>query len=100
MQKHNKYHLLDLLNKPILTDKTTRLLEENQYSFTVKQGTNKSEIKHAIEQAFNVKVIKVNTSKQPIKKRTVGKFTGRKPLYKKAIVTLRPQDKIILFPDN
>ena len=100
MQKNNQYYLLDLLNKPILTDKTTRLLEENQYSFTVKQGANKSQIKNAIEQAFNVKVIKVNTMNQAIKKRTVGKFTGHKTLYKKAIVKLHPEDQITLFPEN
>ena len=100
MQKDNQYRLLNLLNQPILTDKTTRLLEENQYSFTVRQEASKSEIKNAIEQAFNVRVIQVNTLKQTIKKRTVGKFTGRKTLYKKAIVKLDPKDKIILFPDN
>nr|YP_009314359.1 Ribosomal protein L23 [Liagora harveyana]SCW22613.1 Ribosomal protein L23 [Liagora harveyana] len=100
MQKNNQHHLLDLLYQPILTDKTTRLLEENQYSFTVKQGASKTDIKNAIEQAFNVKVIQVNTLKQTVKKRTVGKFTGRKTLYKKAIVKLDPKDKIILFPES
>nr|YP_009315587.1 Ribosomal protein L23 [Liagora brachyclada]SCW24245.1 Ribosomal protein L23 [Liagora brachyclada] len=100
MQKNNQYHLLDLIHQPILTDKTTRLLEENQYSFTVKQSASKADIKNAIEQAFNVKVIQVNTLKQTVKKRTVGKFTGRKTLYKKAIVKLDPKDKIILFPES
>nr|YP_009312928.1 Ribosomal protein L23 [Helminthora furcellata]SCW21182.1 Ribosomal protein L23 [Helminthora furcellata]SCW24042.1 Ribosomal protein L23 [Helminthora furcellata] len=100
MLKNNTSRWIDLLNKPILTDKTTRLLEENQYCFTVKKEANKNDIKYAIEQMFNVKVIKINTLRQPIKTRTVGKFTGHKTLYKKAIVKLSSSDKIILFPEN
>ena len=100
MLKNNPYSFIDLVHKPILTDKTTRLLEENQYCFRVKQEANKKDIKYAIENIFNVKVIKINTLREPVKKRTVGKFTGRKTLYKKIIVKLDPQDKIILFPET
>nr|YP_009315383.1 Ribosomal protein L23 [Yamadaella caenomyce]SCW23838.1 Ribosomal protein L23 [Yamadaella caenomyce] len=93
-------HLLDLIYQPILTDKTTRILEDNQYCFKVQRSANKYQIKKAIELIFSVKVIKINTLLQPAKKRTVGRFSGYRTRYKKAIVTLRAQDSITLFPDN
>nr|SCW23021.1 Ribosomal protein L23 [Nemalion sp. H.1444] len=92
--------LIDLINRPILTDKTTKMLEENQYCFTVQKKASKKEVKRAIENLFGVKVIKVNTLVSPIKKRTVGKYTGQKPVYKKAIVKLRNGDQISLFPES
>nr|YP_009294394.1 ribosomal protein L23 [Palmaria palmata]AOM67834.1 ribosomal protein L23 [Palmaria palmata] len=98
---HNQSNrLLDLVRKPLLTDKTTRMLEENQYSFAVIKSARKGEIKEAIEYIFDVKVIKVNTMNMPIKKRTVGKFAGTKPQYKKAIIKLASGDKINLFPED
>nr|YP_009315790.1 Ribosomal protein L23 [Trichogloeopsis pedicellata]SCW24448.1 Ribosomal protein L23 [Trichogloeopsis pedicellata] len=100
MLTNNSLYLTDLVHKPILTDKTTRLFEDNQYCFTVRQNTNKKDIKQAIEQIFNVKVVSVNTLRQPMRKRRVGKFIGRKTLYKKAIIKLRSGDKITLFPEN
>ena len=100
MQNKNERQLIDLINKPILTDKTTRMLEENQYCFSVQQDAKKPEIKEAIEYIFNVRVDKVNTLNAPIKKRTVGKFKGTKPQYKKAIVKLAPNNTIELFPDT
>nr|YP_009315180.1 Ribosomal protein L23 [Titanophycus setchellii]SCW23635.1 Ribosomal protein L23 [Titanophycus setchellii] len=100
MLKNNSHGFLDLIQKPILTDKTTYLLEENRYCFRVKREANKQELKYAIEKIFNVKVLKINTLREPIKKRTVGRFTGRKTLYKKIIVKLDPKDKIILFPET
>lgn len=96
----DKHKLLDIIKYPIITDKTTKLLEENQYSFTVKRKANKSEIKEAIEYIFNVKVINVNTCNNPIKKRRVGKFIGQKAQHKKAIITLDNQDIINLFPES
>jgi large subunit ribosomal protein L23 len=85
---------------PIITDKATRLLENNQYSFIVDRYSNKVTIKAAIEYLFNVKVIKINTCHLPRKKKRVGKYTGWKPQYKKAIVTLSEGDMINLFTDN
>ena len=96
----NKYNLLDIIKCPIITDKTTKLLEENQYSFTVKSKANKLQIKKAIEDIFNVKVINVNTCNNPTKKRRVGKFVGLKAQYKKAIITLDNQYSINLFPES
>jgi large subunit ribosomal protein L23 len=89
-----------IIKYPIITDKATRLLENNQYSFIVDRYSNKITIKSAIESLFNVKVIKVNTCRLPRKKKRVGKYIGWKPQYKKAIVTLSEGDVINLFTDN
>ena len=70
-----------VIKYPIITDKATRLLENNQYSFVVDRYSNKLDIKAAIEYLFNVKVIKVNTCRLPRKKKRVGKFIGWNLLY-------------------
>lgn len=85
---------------PIITEKATRLLENNQYSFVVDRYSDKISIKAAIENLFNVKVIKINTCRLPRKKKRVGKYIGWKPQYKKAIVTLLEGDVINLFTDS
>ena len=90
----------DIIKYPIITDKATRLLENNQYSFIVDRSSNKLAIKAAIEYLFNVKVIKVNTCHLPRKKKRVGKYIGWKPQYKKAIVSLAEGDVINLFTEN
>ena len=85
---------------PIITDKATRLLENNQYSFMVDRYSDKLTIKSAIEYLFNVKVVKINTCRLPRKKKRVGKYIGWKPQYKKAIVSLSEGDVINLFTDS
>jgi large subunit ribosomal protein L23 len=60
----------------------------------------KVQYKNAIEDLFNVKVIKINTCRLPRKKKRVGKYIGWKPQYKKAIVTLSEGDVINLFTDS
>ena len=89
-----------IVKYPIITDKATRLLENNQYSFVVDRYSDKLTIKAAIEYLFNVKVINVNTCRLPRKKKRVGKFIGWKPQYKKAIVSLKEGDVINLFTEN
>lgn len=89
-----------VIKYPIITDKATRLLENNQYSFVVDPSSDKITIKAAIEYLFNVTVIKVNTSRLPRKKKRVGKYIGWKPQYKKAVVTLSEGDVINLFTDS
>lgn len=95
--------LPDLVRRPILTEKATRLMEENKFTFEVTPQATKPEIKAAIEDLFNVKVVQVNTQRPPRKKRRVGKFLGYKSQYKKAIVTLASGDedtiRKALFPD-
>lgn len=89
-----------IIKYPIITDKATRLLENNQYSFVVDRYSNKTAIKSAIEYLFNVQVIKINTCRLPRKKKRVGKYIGWKPQYKKAIVTLSEGDIINLFTES
>jgi len=90
----------DIIKYPIITDKATRLLENNQYSFIVDRNSDKITIKSTIEYLFDVKVIKVNTCRLPRKKKRVGKYIGWKPQYKKAIVSLTKGDVIDLFTEN
>ena len=91
--------LLDIVKYPILTEKTIRLIEQNQYSFAVDPKADKSAVKAAIEQLFDVKVIAVNTSLLPLRKRRVEKFIGKKARYKRAIVKLASEDSITLFEE-
>ena len=95
----NQKASIDLIKYPLLTEKTIKLIEQNRYSFAVDANATKPSVKAAIEQLFDVKVIAVNTSLQAAKKRRVGKFIGRKSQYKRAIVTLAPENSITLFED-
>ena len=91
---------VQIIKYPLITDKATRLLENNQYSFIVDRYSDKLTIKKAIEYLFNVKVIKVNTCRLPRKQKRVGKYIGWKTEYKKAIVSLAEGDVINLFTEN
>jgi large subunit ribosomal protein L23 len=90
----------EIIKYPIVTDKATRLLENNQYSFIVNPKSNKLAIKLAIEDLFDVTVLKINTCNMPRKKKRMGKYVGWKPQFKKAIVTLSEGDTINLFTEN
>ncbi len=90
----------DIIKYPIITDKATRLLENNQYSFVVNPSSDKLTIKAAIEYLFDVKVTKITTCHLPRKQKRVGKYIGWKPQYKKAIVTLAEGNTINLFAEN
>ena len=96
----NNLNKISTIKQPILTDKTIRLTESRKYSFLVNLDSNKSEIKVAIENLFQVKIIKINTCNLPRKKKRVGKFTGWKAQYKKAIVTLSEGETINLFTNS
>lgn len=102
MTKSSKYYSNNkqLIKYPLITDKATRLLENNQYTFVVDRYSDKIRIKSAIELLFDVKVTKVNTCYLPRKKKRVGKYIGWKPQYKKAIVTLSEGNVINLFTEN
>jgi len=91
--------LPDLIRRPLITEKATRLLEENKYSFEVATRATKPQIKTAIEELFEVKVVSVNTYNPPAKERRVGRFAGHRAQYKRAIVTLASGDSISLFPE-
>ena len=91
--------LADLIQQPIITEKATRLLEDNQYTFEVVRKATKTEIRAAIESLFDVKVTSVNTHVPPRKTKRVGRSMGYRTQYKRAIVTLAPGDSITLFPE-
>lgn len=97
MSKLNLYTNIDSIKYPLITDKTTRLLNNSQYTFIVDPKISKIDIKKTIEFIFDVKIIKVNTCHLPIKKRRVGQFIGSKSHYKKAIVKLSKGYSINLF---
>lgn len=90
----------NIIKYPLITDKATRLLDNNQYSFIVDRYSNKIMIKNTIEYLFNVRVIKVNMCHLPKNKKRVGKYIGWEPKYKKAIVSLAKDDVINLFIEN
>lgn len=87
----------DIIFKPVITEKSMGLLADNKYTFIVDKKANKTEIKNAIETIFEVKVAKVYTMQVKGKPKRMGRFQGKTPDRKKAIVALKPGQKIKLF---
>ena len=89
--------------KPIFTEKQTEITDkfENRYGFIVSPNANKVEIKNAIEELYDVKVVRVNTMNYSGKKKSrytkAGVVQGKTPAFKKAIITLKEGDAIDLF---
>lgn len=87
-----------VLLSPLITEKSNLQKEMmNQLVFEVDRRANKIEIRQAVEQAFNVKVMKVRTVNMMGKKKRLGRFAGRRPNWKKAVVTLAPGDRVDFF---
>ena len=87
----------DVLLAPVISEKSYGLLDENKYTFIVRPDANKTQIKIAVEQVFNVTVLDVNTlNRQGKRKRTRSGF-GRRKDTKRAIVSLAPGDRIEIF---
>ena len=84
----------DIIYAPIITEKSAMMANENKYAFKVDPRANKTEIKQAIENIFNVKVVSITTANSHPKKRRVGKYTGYTDKYKKAIVKLAEGNSI------
>ena len=85
----------DIIIRPVITERSVELLQkQNKYTFEVAKDANKIEIKRAIEELFGVKVAKVNTMIVPGKVRRRGTVVGRRPDWKKAIVTLAEGHRI------
>ena len=78
----------DIIFAPIITEKTAAMESEGKYVFKVDVRANKTQIKPAVEKAFNVKVESINTMNNHPKDRRVGRYTGKTNRYKKAIVKL------------
>jgi large subunit ribosomal protein L23 len=88
----------EIIIAPIVTEKSTsQLHQNNSYAFRVSLNANKIEITKAIERIFDVSVISVNTIRQRGKVKRMGRFTGKRADWKKAIVKLKPGDKIADF---
>ena len=90
-----------ILVRPVVTEKSTDLMtEHNQYVFQVAKQANKIEVRKAVEMVFGVRVSDVRTQVVRGDLRRVGQNTGRKPSWKKAIVTLHPEDNINLYGEE
>ncbi|MDP7386848.1 MAG: 50S ribosomal protein L23, partial [Nitrospinota bacterium] len=88
----------EIIRRPLVTEKSTRANEEtNKVTFVVRKDANKIEIKRAVEEVFGVNVLEVRTLNNRGKKKRVGARQGRKPDWKKAVVSLREGDRIDLF---
>ena len=90
-----KLHVYDVIQQPLITEKMTQQAEKlGKYAFSVHPKANKKEIKSAVEKAFNVHVIRVNTLNNAGKWRRVRSQPGKTADWKKAIVTLKKGEKI------
>ncbi len=90
----------DIIIEPILSEKSYDGIADKRYTFKVVKSATKTQIKAAVEQIFGVKVDKVNTSNYDGKVKRMGRNEGRRPAYKKAIVTLTADSKAIEFFDS
>ena len=86
-------NVYDIIKRPVITEQSMESVADKKYVFMVDVDANKTEIKAAVEQAFGVKVAKVNT----IRMQGKVKRTGAYPAYKKAVVTLTADSKTIEF---
>ena len=93
-----KKDLREIIRKPVVTEKSTGANEEsNKFTFVVLRNANKLEIKRSVEEVFGVHVVEVRTMNNHGKFTRLGPKRGRRPDWKKAIVTLREGDRIDLF---
>lgn len=87
----------DIVIRPLITEKTMDLIQDRKYVFIVDKRANKSEIKRAVESIFDVDVEKVNTMNMRGKVKRMGRFEGKRPDWKKAIIKLTEESKTIEF---
>ncbi len=90
-------HLYEVLRRPLITEKNAMLQAQGKYAFEIAKEANKQQIKQAVEKAFKVEVRAVNVMTVPGKTRRVGRQQVLTQSWKKAIVTLKPGDKIEFF---
>lgn len=93
-----------ILKSPVISEKMTQLQEKlNRYAFVVDKRANKIQIKDAVEEMYGVEVAAVNTMILPAKEKRrftrAGVLTGRKPGFKKAIITLQDGDTIDFYSE-
>lgn len=90
-------NLRDVLIRPLITEKSNTGMQDNKYTFIVPLNANKVEIRQAVEMVFKVKVLDVNTVRVMGKIKRMGKYSGKRPDYKKAIVKIAPGQQIEFF---
>ena len=93
----NEVHLYEVLRRPLITEKATSLKDRDKYAFEVAGKATGPQIREAVEQAFKVKVTKVNLMTVHGKTRRFGRRQVTSSPWKKAIVTLAPGNKISFF---
>nr|YP_009145481.1 ribosomal protein L23 [Monomorphina parapyrum]AKL78954.1 ribosomal protein L23 [Monomorphina parapyrum] len=89
--------MIDLIKSQVLSEKATKLLEYNKYTFDVDVKFDKKQLKSIIQEVFDVEVVFINTYILPGKKRRLGKFEGFKNSYKRVFVTLKSDKTIPYF---
>lgn len=91
-------NLTEIVKGPIITEKLDRARESlHQYAFLVDRTANKTEIRHAVEKLFKVNVVEVRTAVVRGKVKRIGRSIGRRPNWKRAVVTLKEGQSIELF---
>jgi large subunit ribosomal protein L23 len=90
-------NIYEVLRKPLVTEKSTRLSESNKYVFEVDKKASKDQIKQAVEVAFKVGVTGVNIIRVPGETKRAGRRAVTRQSWKKAVVTLKEGDKIQYF---
>ena len=87
----------DVIIRPVVSEKSYVLATAGKYTFRVHDGANKTQVKQAIEQLFDVTVLEVRTAKVPSKPKRRGYTAGRTRGWKKAVVQVRPGETIPIF---
>ena len=90
----------DIIIRPLLSEKSYNGIAEKRYTFVVRKTANKTEIKQAVEEMFDVKVEKVNTANYLGKTKRMGRNEGLTASYKKAVVVLKEDSKSIALFDS
>ncbi len=86
----------DIIIRPLISEKSTEMMEDNKYTFVVSGKANKIEIKRALEEIFDIQVRAVNTANFKGKVKRLGRYPeGKKPAWKKAVITLAEDSKPI-----
>jgi large subunit ribosomal protein L23 len=84
----------EIILAPVLSEKAVVNIQDGKYAFFVHPSANRSQVKEAVQKAFGVDVLKVNIQNKEGKIKSMGRYSGRRPSRKKAIVTLKPGQRI------
>ena len=92
--------MIDLIKYPVITEKSYRFIEKNQYTFDVDAKLTKPQIRKLFEALFEVKVLSVNSHLLPTSKKRLGLNQGTKARYKRVIITIKADQTLPLFVEN